>query len=211
MKRDQPKKQKQKVQQPPKSNNNSTIVDQSATSQSTSTIKLNKSELVNETTALSFQEQQSKHDQKHTAKETTNLLNFFQDKQINILQLANSFGLNVDKKTDSSVESSSISNSIENEMGKKKNQNKQQAQHQQSQQQSQQTPQQQQIIEEQLSSSIANDENCSFLNLYLEAAKLKSNETDNIKFMINDKQQQQCNKNLVAIEAETEDEEDDEV
>lgn len=121
MKRDQPKKQKQKVQQPPKSNNNSTIVDQSATSQSTSTIKLNKSELVNETTALSFQEQQSKHDQKHSSKETANLINFFQDKQINILQLANSFGLSTDN-------SSSC-----DKMGKK---NKKQQQHQQQQQHS---------------------------------------------------------------------------
>ena len=45
----------------------------------------------------------SKTDQKRTVKDikdTANLLSFFQDKQINILQLANSFGLNVDKQSD---------------------------------------------------------------------------------------------------------------
>lgn len=45
----------------------------------------------------------SKSDQKRTVKDiknTANLLSFFQDKQINILQLANSFGLNVDKQSE---------------------------------------------------------------------------------------------------------------
>lgn len=45
----------------------------------------------------------SKSDQERTVKDikdTANLLSFFQDKQINILQLANSFGLNVDKQSE---------------------------------------------------------------------------------------------------------------
>ena len=126
----------------------------------------------------------SKSDQKRTVKDikdTANLLSFFQDKQINILQLANSFGLNVDKQSDNGGGACKMSK------GKSK---------------PQQPPPQ------------TGDENCSFLNLYLEASK-KANENDEkIKLLINqqnsDKQQQSSSSDDEDDEIDCLDEEDDE-
>ena len=193
MKRDQPKKQKkhkiQQQQQQPTT--------QSTPESSCKSNKVDKHDLAKPTEAVLNLSKPDQNDPNRTAKDTANLLNFFQDKQINILQLANSFGLNVDKKTDGL--DSSCNNTDNCKMGKKSKNQK-----------APPSPQQQPQTIQESGSSVSNDENYSFLNLYLEATK-KANESEKIKILINQNDQQSNDEqpNLVAIEANTEDEEEE--